>query len=46
MVEDTGSKKKFKEDLKGHENVSTVSTPLYYTKPQDSRLIKGGFGAL
>ena len=46
VVEDTGSKKKFKEDLKGHENVSTVSTPLYYTKPQDSRLIKGGFGAL
>lgn len=32
MLEDSGSKKKFKEDLKGLENVSAVSTPLHYAK--------------
>ncbi|KAM5317424.1 transcription factor E2F8 [Glossophaga mutica] len=32
-VEDTGSKKKFKEDLKGHENVSTTLLPSGYLIP-------------
>ncbi|XP_037006474.2 transcription factor E2F8 [Artibeus jamaicensis] len=33
IVEDTGSKKKFKEDLKGHENVPTTLFPSGYLIP-------------
>lgn len=32
MLEDSSSKKKLKEDLKGFENVSAVSTPLHCAK--------------